>query len=194
MSIVRVSIAVAALAAAAVALAPSSIGLGEQDEATKQVSLKDENVVRLPPASASDYRNHKVTTSVDTSNLDAQLAVAADRYMAGDAALSAMLQGVAYKVVKEGPWTRQKTDQRIGIVRELRLERPVDTPMREWPVARWDEAADTYKEGTFKAAYRGVSSITVHIADAAGVVSLIPGNSVVVSNEGSGWRENSGGK
>jgi hypothetical protein len=120
--------------------------------------------------------------------VSATLRSMADRAMAADPAVAALLGGTKYTVVKEGPWTRVQSAEQIGVVRVLKLAKPVTTEMRPWPVIVWDKAADTYRTAQYNASYVKVSTLTVFITGEGRIVQLSPGpESSVVEGSGNEW-------
>jgi hypothetical protein len=183
---------VSALIGAAFLLTPASLSLAQGDS-------KVEPAVQAPRAATAALGTSindaaaaaKNRTGRSTSvGVSADLKAMADKAMAADPSLSALLQGVPYTVTKEGPWTRVKSETRIGVVREIKLGRTLDAPLRPWPVIVWDESADTYQRHLYNASYKGVTRVTVFVDDAAGVVQLSPGpEATVVEGPGNEWKE-----
>ncbi|WP_146087645.1 hypothetical protein [Thermomonospora echinospora] len=120
--------------------------------------------------------------------LEATVRAQADRHMAASAPLNAMLAGADYEIVREGPWNRKRSRAAIGVVRELKLSRPVDTAMRKWPALIWDDSGDTYLSRGFNASYSDMSTLVVYIDASRGVVALTPGpEAKVVVGPGNEW-------
>jgi hypothetical protein len=190
MPAVRKAIGVAALAAAALVVMPVQAGIGKPPPAPKPAALmpQAQTEALLPPKTKAEaeQRSHaprplSVGVPADQKNI-------ADRHMAGDEALRAMLQGRAYKVVKEGAWVRPVSQQRIGVVREIALTAAVDMPMRRWPVVYWKDGADTYQRFAYNASWAGVTGATVFVDDNLGVVGLTPdAGAVLTQGPGNDW-------
>jgi hypothetical protein len=183
---------VSALIGAAFLLMPASLSLAKDDPKSQPVVQAPQAATSalsssVPEAAVAAQSRARRPTSVGVS---ADLKAMADKAMAADPSLSALLQGMSYTVTREGPWTRVKTDTRIGVVREIQLGRTVDAPMRPWPVIVWDESADTYQRHLYNASYKGVAKVTVFVDDVAGVVQLSPGpEATTVEGPGNQWKE-----
>lgn len=112
----------------------------------------------------------------------------ADRHMTASAPLKEMLAGVGYEIVREGAWTTKRSRATLGVVRELKLSRPVDTAMKKWPALIWDDSGDTYLARGFNASYGDMSTLVVYIDAGRGVVALTPGpEAKVVVGPGNEW-------
>ncbi|MBQ1023686.1 hypothetical protein [Micromonospora sp. C95] len=138
-----------------------------------------------PPKSRAEAAAHKPVPRPLSVGVSAELKLTADRHMAADPALRALLQGTTYKVVKEGTWSRAVSTERIGVVREIELAKPVDMPMRGWPVMVWDDARDTYQQYSYNASWSNVTGVTIFVDDTAGIVGLTP-DEEAVPTQGSG--------
>jgi biotin carboxyl carrier protein len=186
LSMPRRLLGLAALVGAALLIMPVGFGFGADDPGASIPAPGSVTVAAKPPASPEAAASRgPLPARAESLGVSADLKAVANQFMAADTSLAAMLQGASYTVVKEGPWTRVKNGQQIGVVRELKLSRAVNAPMRGWPVIVWDEANDTYKRQTFNASYSNVATVTVFVDNAAGVVQLQPGEEAVIT-EGAG--------
>ena len=88
--------------------------------------------------------------------------------------MKALLSKASYVIFQHGPWTRADSRERIGTVVELRLSKPVDTPMQKWAVMTWLDASDTFAINQLKAQYAGVRELVVHLDTELRVVSIMP--------------------
>ncbi|MEV4624346.1 hypothetical protein AB0J74_37275 [Asanoa sp. NPDC049573] len=181
---------VAALAGAALLLMPVSAVTGKPPPAPQLAkSISQDALERVaPPKSREEAAARRPIARPLSVGVSAELKLTTDRHMAADPALRALLRGTAYKVVKEGTWSRAVSTERIGVVREIQLAKPVDMPMREWPVMVWDDARDTYQQYPYNASWSNVSRVTVYVDDTAGVVGLTPDeNAVPTQGPGNEW-------
>ncbi len=99
---------------------------------------------------------------------------AIDAAVSGRPEMKTLLSNASYAVFQHGPWTRAGSRERIGTVVEIRLSKPVDTPMQKWSVVTWNEAADTYATNQLNARYTGVRELVVHLDTSMTVVSIVP--------------------
>lgn len=88
--------------------------------------------------------------------------------------MKALLSKASYLIFQHGPWTRADSRERIGTVVELRLSKPVDTPMQKWSVMTWLEASNTYAIHQLNAQYVGVTELVVNLDTGLRVVSIMP--------------------
>lgn len=171
---------------------PTTLGMAKDEPKSQSAVQAPQSAVSglekpISEAAAAAQSQARRPSSVGVS---ADLKMLADRAMAADQSLNALLQGASYTVSKEGPWTRVKSEARIGVVREIQLSRVVNTPVRQWPVIVWDKSTDTYQRHQYNASYRGVSQVTVFIDDVAGVVQLSPGpEATFVEGPGNEWKK-----
>ncbi|SNT64594.1 hypothetical protein SAMN05421812_117123 [Asanoa hainanensis] len=181
---------VAALVGAALLVLPVSAVSGKAPptpQLAKSVSQGALDRV-TPPKSAAEAAARRPAARPMSVGVSAGLKATTDRHMSADPALKALLGGTSYKVVKEGTWSRAVSTERIGVVREIQLAKPVDMAMRGWPVMYWDDARDTYQRFSYNAAWANVSRVTVFVDDTAGVVGLTPDeNAVLTQGPGNEW-------
>jgi hypothetical protein len=187
---IRTIAGVAALVGAALLVMPVSAVTGRSAPAPQLAKSVSSGALErvTPPKSAAEAAARKQAPRPLSVGVSADLQRTTDRHMSADPALRALLGGTAYKVVKEGTWSRAVSTERIGVVREIQLARSVDMPMRGWPVMVWDDARDTYESYSYNAAWSNVSRVTVFVDDTAGVVGLNPDeNAVLTQGSGNEW-------
>jgi hypothetical protein len=104
--------------------------------------------------------------------------------------MKALLSKASYVIFQHGPWTRADGRERIGTVVELRLSKPVDTPMQKWSVMTWLEASNTYATNQLNAQYAGVKELVVHLDTELRVVSVMPkGARSITLGAGNQWMQ-----
>ena len=104
--------------------------------------------------------------------------------------MKALLSKASYVIFQHGPWTRADSRERIGTVVELRLSKPVDTPMQKWAVMTWLDASDTFAINQLNAQYAGVTELVVHLDSELRVVSVSPKSSRSITlGAGNQWMQ-----
>lgn len=104
--------------------------------------------------------------------------------------MKALLSKASYVIFQHGPWTRVDSRDRIGTVVELRLSKPVDTPMQRWAVMTWLEASDTFAVDQLNARYAKVTELVVHLDNDLRVISIVPKSSGAVTlGAGNQWMQ-----
>lgn len=104
--------------------------------------------------------------------------------------MKALLSKASYVIFQHGPWTRADSRDRIGTVVELRLSKPVDTPMQRWAVMTWLEASDTFAINQLNAQYAGVTELVVHLDSELRVVAVMPKSSRSITlGAGNQWMQ-----
>lgn len=164
-------IATALGVAGAIALVPIAMALTTGPRSAPPPPLPS-RTIELPSRSPSTPpASHQVSSGI---SLSPELRRRVDAALRSHPAMKPLLAKATYTVMRQGPWTRMRTQERIGLVLEARLSEPVDTPMQRWPSVHWDEAADTYDIQPIEARYTGVSKVLVHLDTAYAVVAVDP--------------------
>jgi hypothetical protein len=162
------------------------IATGQSDPSTEPAPM----VISPPPPPGKDAPRFRKPDPARPMSVGVEptARARANRQTAADPVLEEFLQGAGYTVVNEGPWSTVRSKKRIGVVRELKLDRTVDTPLRAWPVLVWDDAKDTFQKHTYRAAYENVATVRVYLSAEDGIIALVPGPEATVKpGAGNEW-------
>lgn len=159
--------------AGAVALVP--IATGVADQAPTPAAIPVAKTIPKPPERA-ERDTRPVSQSEPIVAIPAAVRPAVDSSITSHPTLKALLAGTSYEITRYGPWTRMRSKEQVGSVVEIRLSKATDTPMQLWPVATWDESADSYGVDQLNASYRGVQDLVIQLDTDLQIVSIAPKN------------------
>ncbi len=160
----------AATAGATVALFPVGAATATPDAPPGAV-----RAAAPPDAAAEKSHRGDASTGSRSEGVPAEAGRRADSHSRASRFLAEVTALGAHEVAREGTWSTL-AGERIGVLREIVFQEPVNVPMRMWPSIRWNEnaAVDTYTRHNYEVEVRNLTKLTVFIDDRAGVVGVHP--------------------
>lgn len=139
------------VAAGAVALALMGCGDGD-DESSPRSS--DPMAVDLRPIEGARERG-------DFAWVRREQQAEARRIIAADRRLDDLLDGIGYRVRRMGPWTNAGSPAWVGVMVDLRLDRPLTRDDVRLPTVHYNDSGTSYEDGEARFRISAARELTV---------------------------------
>ena len=83
------------------------------------------------------------------------------RIIAADPRLAELLGGIGYRVHRMGPWTNADSPALVGVMVDLRLDRPLTRDDVRLPTIDYDDSGTSYEDGEARFRISGADELTV---------------------------------